>query len=135
MNFKQIASFDNYMLANMTLGMLQENEVTCHLKDENIVTVDPLLNPAVGGIKLLVSESDFEKAKELIKKAEEDYVKDIACPNCKVHALTVEEIINRPADFWGILKNKIAYGQSSTYRKQYRCTNCNRVFTELPLSF
>jgi phage FluMu protein Com len=135
MIFKQIASFDNYMLANMTLGMLQENEISCHLKDENIVTVDPLLNPAVGGIKLLVVESDFEKAKDLIKEAEENYVKDIACPNCKVHALTVEEKINNPVDFWGKLKNQIAYGQTSTHSKQYRCTNCNQVFTELPLSF
>jgi len=135
MIFKQIASFDNYMLANMTLGMLQENEISCHLKDENIVTVDPLLNPAVGGIKLLVAEPDFEKAKDLIKKAEENYVKDIACPNCKVHALTVEEKINNPVDFWGKLKNQIAYGQTSTQSKQYRCTNCNQVFTELPLSF
>lgn len=135
MNFKQIASFDNYMLANMTLGMLQENEINCHLRDEHIVTVDPLLNPAVGGIKLLVGEPDFERATALIKKAEEDYIKDIACPGCRVHALSVEEKINQPAGFWGKLKNKIAYGQSSTYHKQYRCKNCGRVFTELPLSF
>ena len=135
MNFKQIASFDNYMLANMTLGMLQENEITCHLKDEHIVTIDPLLNPAVGGIKLLVEESQFEEAKGLIKKVEEDYVKDIACPNCKVHALTIEEKVNNPTDFWGKLKNQIAYGQTSTYSKQYHCTNCNKIFTELPPSF
>lgn len=135
MNFKQIASFDNYLLANMTLGMLQENEITCHLKDENIVTVDPLLNPAVGGIKLLVAENEFEKAKDIIKKAEDDYVKDIACPGCKVHALMVEEKTNSPLDFWGKLKNQIAYGQPSTYSKQYRCSNCHKIFSELPLSF
>jgi hypothetical protein len=135
MNFKQIASFDNYMLANMTLGMLQENGINCHLKDEHIVTVDPLLNPAVGGIKILVEESEFEKASALIKKAEEDYVRDIPCPNCKANALTVEEKINNPSDFWSKLRNKIAFGQTSTYRKQYRCSNCGRIFTELPLSF
>ncbi|MBL0180861.1 MAG: DUF2007 domain-containing protein [Chitinophagaceae bacterium] len=135
MNFKQIASFDNFMLANMTLGMLQENEINCHLKDEHIVTIDPLLNPAVGGIKLFVEESEFEKAQALIRKAEEDYVKEIACPNCKAYALTVEEKTNMPADFWGKLKNQVAYGQSSTNSKKYRCTNCNKVFDELPLSF
>ena len=135
MNFKQIASYDNFMLANMTLGMLQENEINCHLKDEHIVTVDPLLNPAVGGIKLLVEESDFEKATAIIKQAEEDYVKDIVCPDCNVHALTIEEKIEKPADFWGKLKNQVLFGQSSTYSKKYRCTNCNAVFDELPLSF
>jgi len=135
MNFKQVASFDNYVLANMTLGLLQENGINCHIKDEHIVTVDPLLNPAVGGIKILVEETEFEKAQDLLKQAEENYVKEIACPNCKIHALSVEEIINAPEDFLGKLKNKILYGQPSTYKKQYRCSHCNKVFDELPLSF
>ena len=135
MNFKQVASFDNYMLANMTLGLLQENGINCHIKDEHIVTVDPLLNPAVGGIKILVEESEFEKAQALLKQAEVNYVKEIACPHCRVHALTVEEITNAPADAWGKLKNRILYGQAATYKKQYRCTHCNHVFDELPLSF
>ncbi len=135
MNFKQIASYDNFMLANMTLGLLQQNEVNCHLKDENIVTIDPLLNPAVGGIKLLVDEADFDRAKELIKDAESDYLKDIACPNCKSHSLVAEEKINQPETFWGKLKNQIAYGQTSTYSKKYRCKNCNSLFDELPSSF
>jgi DNA-directed RNA polymerase subunit RPC12/RpoP len=135
MNFKQIASFDNYMLANMTLGMLHENGIICHLKDEYIVTTDPLLNPAVGGIKLLVEESQYDEAVTVMKDAEEAYLKDIACPNCSSHSLVVEEKISKPESFWGKLKNQIAYGQSSTYSKQYRCTNCSRVFPELPASF
>lgn len=135
MNFKQIASFDNFMLANMTMGLLTENDIKCQMKDEHIVTMDPLLNPAVGGIKLLVEEKDYDKAVALMKNAEEDYVKDIACPVCKVHALTVEEKTNNPADFWGKLKNQVLYGQTSTYSKKYRCTNCKTVFDELPASF
>ena len=59
MNFKLIATYDNYLLANMTMGMLTENNIKCQMKDENIVTVDPLLNPAVGGIKLLVEEANM----------------------------------------------------------------------------
>ncbi len=135
MNFKQIASYDNFMLANMTMGLMTENDIKCQLKDEHIVTMDPLLNPAVGGIKLLVEEKDYDKAVALMKKAEEDYVKDIACPNCKIHAMTVEEKTNVPQDFWGKLKNQVLYGQPSTYSKKYRCTNCNKLFDELPPSF
>ena len=135
MNFKQIATYDNFMLANMALGMLQQNDIHCHLKDENIVTIDPLLNPAVGGIKLMVEEQDLEKAKELMKDAEEAYIKEIPCPNCKVHSLVIEEKTHEPAGFWGKLKNQIAYGQTETYSKNYRCTNCKELFSELPLSF
>ena len=135
MNFKLIATYDNYMLANMTLGLLTENDIKCQLKDEHIVTIDPLLNPAVGGIKLLVEEKDFDKAVALIKEAEDDYLKDIPCPNCKNLSITVEEKTNNPADFWGRLKNQILFGQTSTYSKGYRCTNCKKYFGELPPSF
>lgn len=135
MNFRQIASFDNFILANMTLGLLHENGINCHLKDEHIVTVDPLLNPAVGGIKLFVAEEDYHAAEDLIKTAEEEYVKGIACPRCKAHALTIEEEINNPAGLWPKLWNKILYGQSSTYKKQYFCTNCHKLFDQLPPSF
>ena len=135
MNFKQIATYDNYMLANMALGLLTENDIKCQLKDENIVTVDPLLNPAVGGIKLLVEEKDFDRATALIRDSENDYLKEIPCPNCKSFSLVVEEKINNPTDFWGKLKNQVLFGQTSTYSKGYRCTGCKKYFSELPPSF
>jgi hypothetical protein len=135
MNFKQIASYDNYLLANMTLGMLQENGINCHLKDEMTVTINPLLNPALGGIKLMVEEAEYEKAAEIIKEAEAAYLKEIPCPHCKSLSLVVEEKTNNPESFWGKLKNQIAYGQTSTYSKTYRCENCRYIFTELPENY
>jgi len=56
MEFKKIAVYDNYMLANMTLGLLQENNINCHLNDEHTVTIDPLLSNAIGGSKLMVGK-------------------------------------------------------------------------------
>ena len=135
MNFKQIASYDNFLVANMTLGLLQENNINCHLKDENIVTVDPLLNPAVGGIKLMVDENDYDTALGLLKDAETAYLKEVPCPYCKSCSLVVEEKISNPGSFWGKLKNLVAYGQEATYKKMYRCQNCKSLLTELPLTF
>lgn len=135
MIFKQIASFDNFMVANMTLGMLEENDINCHLKDENIVTIDPLLNPAVGGIKLMVADVQYERAVAIMKEAETIYIQQVPCKICKKNTLVLEEKINKPATFWGKLINQIKYGQTETYQKLYRCNNCNNVFTELPLTF
>lgn len=132
MNYKQIASYDNFLLANMTLGLLQENNVNCYLKDENIITIDPLLSPAIGGIKLLVEENDFDDALSLIHEAEAAYLKEIPCPYCKSHSLVVEEKTDNPTGFWEKLKNQVAYGQTSTYTKMYRCENCKSLITELP---
>lgn len=135
MTFQQIASFDNFMLANMTLGLLQENNLNCHLKDEHIVTIDPLLTPAVGGIKLMVEERDVEEAIMLIKQAETDYLAEIDCPNCKKRSLVIEEKRNTPETFWGKLFNRVAYGQEEIYSKKYRCRECNMLYDELPPSF
>ncbi|RYD75994.1 MAG: DUF2007 domain-containing protein [Sphingobacteriales bacterium] len=133
MNFKQIASFDNYMLANMTLGLLEENFINCHLKDEHIVTIDPLLNPAVGGIKLMVAEEQYERALQLISTAEQDYLSEKICPKCKSASLVIEEKTDTPTDFWGKLKNRVFYGQEATYSKKYRCTNCKTLYDEVPV--
>jgi hypothetical protein len=134
MIFKKIASYDNFMVANMTLGMLEENDINCHLKDENIVTIDPLLNPAVGGIKLMVADVQYERALTILKDAEINYIQQIPCKICKKNTLTMEEKINKPDTFWGKLKNQIAYGQTETYQKLYRCSTCNNLFSELPLT-
>jgi DNA-directed RNA polymerase subunit RPC12/RpoP len=132
MSFKQIATFDNYLLANMTLGLLEENNINCHLKDENIVTIDPLLNPAVGGIKLMVFEAQELRARELIKAAEADYLDELPCPYCSNKGLVAEEKLNTPTTFWGSVKNKILYGQTSLYSKFYRCKTCKSRVDELP---
>jgi DNA-directed RNA polymerase subunit RPC12/RpoP len=135
MQFKLIATYDNYMLANMTMGLLTGNNIKAQLKDEHIVTVDPLLNPAVGGIKLLVEVGDYERALDLIKEAEEAHLKDIACPYCGNHSIEVEEKTSKPTDFWGKLKNQVLFGQTSTYSKNYRCKTCKKLIDELPASF
>ena len=134
MIFKQIASYDNFMVANMTLGLLEENDINCHLKDENIVTIDPFLSPAVGGIKLMVADVQYDRALAIIKDAEDMYLKQIPCDICKSYSLKMEEKINSPQTFWGKLKNQVAYGQTETYQKLYRCNNCNTLFAQLPLS-
>lgn len=127
--------FDNYFFANITYTKLQDAGIDCFLRDENTVTVDPLISNAIGGIKLEVEESQFELAVELMKGAEAAYLNDINCPYCKKTGLTAEEKINKPETFWGKLKNQIAYGQTETYSKKYRCQHCKSIMNELPLSF
>lgn len=67
MSFIQVRSFDNYIEANIVLNMLQHYDINCHLKDEYTITIDPLLSPALGGMKLMVHESQLERAVELME--------------------------------------------------------------------
>lgn len=133
MEFKLLAAYDNYVLANMALGLLQENNIECHLKDEYVVTIDPLLNPAVGGIKLMVAINEFEKAATIVKEAENNYLKEYTCNFCHTNNLIVEEKVDAPTTFWGVLKNKILYGQSNLYSKKYRCQNCKSLLNDLTI--
>jgi DNA-directed RNA polymerase subunit RPC12/RpoP len=130
--YLQIGAFDNYLLAHMTLGLLKDNGIDCHFKDEHIVTVDPFLNNAVGGIKLLVAPADMERARSLIKEAEADYLKNIACPRCGNHTLVAEENTDTPTGMLGKLKNMLLFGQTSTYEKVYRCSSCHLAVKDLP---
>ncbi len=70
MNFVQIRAFDNYISAHITLGMLQDAGINCHLQDEYTITLDPLLSPAIGGMKLMVYSSQVRRAAELLEQTE-----------------------------------------------------------------
>jgi hypothetical protein len=135
MEFKKLAAYDNYLLANMALGLLQQNNINCHLDDEHTVTIDPLLNHAIGGIKLMVATSQYDRATALIKEAETLYLQEIPCPHCHNSTLHVEEKTDTPSGFWQKLKNQLLYGQTNTYSKKYRCGTCKGLFDELPMNY
>ncbi|HTS44866.1 MAG TPA: DUF2007 domain-containing protein [Puia sp.] len=70
MNFVQLRSFDNYIQANIQLGMLHDQGINCHLMDEYTITIDPLLSPAIGGMKLMVYESQVPRAMKLLDEVD-----------------------------------------------------------------
>jgi len=70
MEFVELRSFDNYIYAHITLSMLQDAGINCHLKDEYMITLDPFLSPAMGGMKLMVYPSQAQRAIELLEETE-----------------------------------------------------------------
>lgn len=70
MNLIAVRSYDDYISAHIMMGRLKEESVTCFLKDEHSVTIGPFLSNIIGGIKLMVPESEFEKALELLNQFE-----------------------------------------------------------------
>ena len=51
---------------NIILGRCKMKGINCWLKDENTATITPFFSNAVGGIKLMVGESQVERATELL---------------------------------------------------------------------
>lgn len=71
MNFILVWSFDNYIPAHIALGRLKEEYINCYLQDEYSVTIDPFLSNAIGGIKLMVAETQAERALEILNEPPE----------------------------------------------------------------
>ena len=67
MNLVTIATFSSSFDMHVIKGRLEADGITCYVKDEQTVTWDPLLDIAVGGIKLQVVDADVEQAKLLLK--------------------------------------------------------------------
>ncbi|MGK7395213.1 MAG: DUF2007 domain-containing protein [Candidatus Cyclobacteriaceae bacterium M3_2C_046] len=63
-------TFNNPIEANIVKGRLQSAGIKCFLKEDNVSTF-PIHNLFVGGIKLMILQSDQEKAAEIIDDEEE----------------------------------------------------------------
>lgn len=66
-----LRTYNNYVTANISLGMLQENGIACYLQDENVSTILPYLSLANGGIKLLVDIQSASEAEILLSDVED----------------------------------------------------------------
>ena len=69
-----VKEFDDYISAHVVMGRLKEEDIICHLQDEHTITTAPFLSPIFGGIKLMVPESQAERAKELLTKWDNEQV-------------------------------------------------------------
>jgi hypothetical protein len=75
----------------MMLQRLEEEGIKGYLENEHTVTIDPLVSNAIGGIRLMVLGSQWERANELIEGFERTYKEAAACPKC--NSLNVHYIL------------------------------------------
>jgi predicted RNA-binding Zn-ribbon protein involved in translation (DUF1610 family) len=133
MNYVLLRSFDNYIYANILLLRLKSEGIDCYIKDENIITIDPLLNPAIGGMKLMVIESELPMATKILQEVELEELKTLPCPNCG--KLGIQRIIktNPPTGFFSRLLNHLVSGGPDEENIVYRCTHCGYKTDSFPL--
>lgn len=128
-----IKTFDNYFTANIILGRLRDAGVTCYLKDEYTVTIDPILSNAIGGIKLIVREAEGKAALKLLDQFESEYLKTVQCPNCGGNNII---LISKPGA--GNIITAILTWLFSSYAiapdKIYQCQDCSYESKKLPLN-
>lgn len=88
MNLLTLKTFDNTFEANMLKSKLESEDIQCVLFDENLVSLNPLYNITIGGIKLNINSADLGKAQSVLAEIDvtpitNDNDEIIACPKCK----------------------------------------------------
>lgn len=130
MNYVFVWSYDNYVPAHIDLGRLQDEGFDCWLKDENTVTMGPILTNAVGGIKLMVAEHQAQKAYDLLVQLRKEYKEKISCPNCSSHNLELVSTPRKASTWLSAISTFILGDFALSADKVYHCFNCNHEFPE-----
>lgn len=70
-NIVVFMTFGDLTEAYLVKGILDDNAIPSFISDENVLSVYPLYNQGLGGIKLSVFERDLESAIRLVKEQQE----------------------------------------------------------------
>lgn len=122
-NYQVLTTFPYSTEAQITKSKLEAEGITVMLLDEKTVDSDPLISQAIGGVKLLVADSDFEKTVKIyndIRAYETDENgEQIPCPSCQsVHILIA------PLERKNLFYMLFPFFE----RTKYICNDCKTIF-------
>ena len=132
MNFIIAQVYSNYIDANIIMGRLEEEGINCWLKDENTVTIDPILTNAIGGIKLMVPESQAERTFELLKQFRSEQQSVLKCPRCGSVNVEFVTTPRKASNWFGVIIGFLFTNYALSGDKVYHCFDCGFEFEELP---
>ena len=130
--FVTIARFPYSTEAQIVKGRLEADGIEVFLRDNLTIDTDPLVSPAIGGVKLKVLAKDEEQARAILKSiktyAVDDNGEAIKCPNCKQEHI---ELYSTITDFKSLLSFLIGFITGTlpfSTRYQYKCDDCKTEF-------
>jgi len=122
-NYTVLAVFEYSTEAQIIKSKLDSENIKTMLADEKTIDSDPLISLAIGGVKLLVHNSDLERAIEIysdIRQYRKDGKgNDIFCPNCNSN-----RILMAPPDRKNMFYMLFPFFEKS----KHICNNCQSIF-------
>ena len=135
MEFITIRTFDNSIEARLFSSKLESMGITCFLENESTMTLDPLLNYAIGGIQVTVEKHNYDLAKRLAEEYSQHPIVDqggkttTTCPKCKSSQIdNGYSKIDDAKSVFGIILGLMFFVVPLLDRNKYRCTQCNHIF-------
>ena len=126
-----IQTFDNYFSANIQLTRLRAAGVECYLKDEYVVTIDPFLANAIGGIKLMVRKEEEYKVRRLLRELNASSDTQLLCPQCGSHKFNL--VPKRSTEnMLTAITTWLLSSYAVSAENVYQCTDCGYESESLP---
>jgi hypothetical protein len=135
-------SFHEPMAAHVARTRLEAAGIPCFLSNENLVSLNPLLSPIVGGVRLHVRQEDLEEARQLLQNqvvppAQEPDVASFAadapdpttprCPRCGSADVAYGAATKGGARNWFYLLLSVLLRYPLRGRR-YHCFHCGNEF-------
>jgi predicted RNA-binding Zn-ribbon protein involved in translation (DUF1610 family) len=126
-----IQTFDNYFSANIQLTRLRAAGIECYLKDEYVVTIDPFLSNAIGGIKLMVKKTEEYKVRKLIRELNASSDSQLLCPQCGSHKFILVPK-RSPENMLAAITTWLLSSYAVSAENVYQCNACGFESDTLP---
>lgn len=131
------STFYNPIEANIVKSRLEDSDIPCFLTDENIATIQPLYNQAIGGVKLNVFERDVERINLLLKE-QQSFIEDdpetiveedsITCVKCGSTNVSFGQATKKRFSCWVVIVSLLFFVYPFKANKCYHCYDCGHEF-------
>ena len=128
MDFVILNTYSNYVEAHIAKGVLEEQGIESWLKDENTVTIDPILTNAIGGIKLMVEKAVAQQAWSILDNLRKEQKAAIVCPQCGSHNIELVSTPRKPMNWISAITTFFLGSYAMTTDKVHHCFDCNTEF-------
>ena len=119
-----VETYDDSIAAHLARARLDSEGIEAWVLDEHLVTYDPLISRAVGGVKVMVSQADQVAAREIL--ARKAVAEPSVCPKCGSMHVTQHQAGRRSA-FLTLLLLGIPIGRA---RPKSRCVDCQHTWRQ-----
>ena len=127
-DFVVVSVYDNYISAHIALGRLEEDGIRAWLKDENTVTIDPILTNAIGGIKLMVASSQADRAAGILRTIENENNATNPCPKCGSLNVSFVTTPRKASNWASALIGFLFMNYAMPVDKVYHCFDCGSEY-------
>ena len=126
---KTIARFFKLEDAHILLMKLEDAGIKAILIDHNITTVAPYLSLMTGGMRVQVTDDDFQEAVDLLQEEYDSTLnlrENISCPSCGSENIA-QELNQKGSSFFALLMLLFMI-PASVIKIRYSCNQCNHLW-------